>query len=303
MPTEDETSRPSMPRITVIIPTYNWSSVLPYSIGSVLRQTFSEWELLVIGDACTDDSEAVVERMRRDHPEQRIRWINLPVNAGNQFGPNNEGLRQAQGEVVAYLGHDDLWLPHHLACLLAAVDSGADVAHSVVKWVFPNGHSPAFFLPQHCVSPSSVMHRRGKIAGLGGWRDYREIEATPDTDLWERAREGGCRFRFVPRLTVIKFPASARRDVYKVRPCHEQAAWFERIGRESDLEAVELTEMLCAAANALHRPPTSIYVEIGNLLFKEAPKRLGKKLQRSLAGGKGAQVEAWRVFKGLERKP
>src|SRR5262249_29306735 len=46
-----------MPQVTVIIPTYNWSAVLPYSIGSALRQTFSDFELLVIGDGCTDDSE------------------------------------------------------------------------------------------------------------------------------------------------------------------------------------------------------------------------------------------------------
>ena len=99
------------PRVTVIMATYNWSAVLPYSIGSVLRQTFTDFELLVIGDGCTDDSEQVVTSIG----DPRVHWINLPRNTRHQSGPNNEGLARARGEFIAYLGHDDLWLPHHLA--------------------------------------------------------------------------------------------------------------------------------------------------------------------------------------------
>ena len=85
------------PPVTIIIPTYNWSSVLPYSIGSALQQTFSDFELLVIGDGCTDDSESVVKAIG----DERVRWINLPINTGHQSEPNNEGLRQACGEFIA----------------------------------------------------------------------------------------------------------------------------------------------------------------------------------------------------------
>jgi GT2 family glycosyltransferase len=81
------------PRVTVIIPTYNWSSVLPYSIGSALRQSFTDLEVLVIGDGCSDDSEQVVAAIG----DPRVRWINLPANSGHQSAPNNEGLLQAQG--------------------------------------------------------------------------------------------------------------------------------------------------------------------------------------------------------------
>src|SRR5213593_1427755 len=79
------------PSVSVFIPTYNWSTVLPYSIGSVLRQTFTDFELLVVGDGCTDDSAEVVAAI--DDP--RVRWINLPANSGHQSALNNEGLRQA----------------------------------------------------------------------------------------------------------------------------------------------------------------------------------------------------------------
>lgn len=106
--TESTITKPSL---TVVISTYNWSTVLPFAIGSVLRQTFIDFEVLVVGVGCTDDSQAVVESIQ----DERVRWINLQSNSGHQSEPNNEGLKQARGELIAYLGHDDLWLqPHHL---------------------------------------------------------------------------------------------------------------------------------------------------------------------------------------------
>lgn len=99
------------PRVTVIIATYNWSSVLQHSIGSVLRQTFTDFELLVGGDGCTDDSEAVVAAIN----DRRVRWINLPSNTRHQSGPNNEGLRQARGEIVQEIPYT--WIPKGAAML------------------------------------------------------------------------------------------------------------------------------------------------------------------------------------------
>jgi len=85
-----------LPLVTVIIPTFNWSTVLPYCVGSVLRQTYQNFEVLVIGDGCTDDSGVVVTAVG----DARVRWVNLPANSGHQSGPNNEGLRQARGEFI-----------------------------------------------------------------------------------------------------------------------------------------------------------------------------------------------------------
>ena len=76
-----------VPRVTIIIATYNWSSVLPYSIGSVLRQTFADFELLVVGDGCTDDSAEVVAAIG----DPRVQWINLPENSRHQSGPEQRG--------------------------------------------------------------------------------------------------------------------------------------------------------------------------------------------------------------------
>lgn len=270
-----------MPRVTVIIPTYNWSSVLPYSIGSALAQTFVDFELLVIGDGCTDDSADVVARIA----DSRVRWIDVP-RSGHQSGPNNEGIRQARGEWIAYLGHDDLWLPHHLEVLVAAMERGAALAHTLVALVPPDGNDVTIAAARWR-PPSSVMHRRDVVLAAGGWRDFRNLRVTPEEDLWARVEASGARVELVPRLTVIKFPASWRRRVYRERPSHEQAQWLERIRREPDLEVVQLASFV-----ARQKPA-----------FAERARRLLTKPSLWLAfvwRRKGARVRAWQRYKGIE---
>ena len=133
------------PLVTAVIPTYNWSSVLRCSIASALEQTLTDLELLVVGDACTDDTEEVVAGYAAT--DERVRWINLPRHVGTQAGPNNEALRQARGRFIAHLGHDDLWLPHHLEVLvdaLAGATGGTSTAHARVALVNP-GRKPFVF--------------------------------------------------------------------------------------------------------------------------------------------------------------
>jgi len=299
------------PRVSVIIATYNWSAVLPYSIRSALGQTLSEIEVLVVGDGCTDDSEAIVAAVG----DPRVRWINLATNTGNQFGPNNEGLRQARGEYIAYLGHDDLWLPHHLACLVAALEAGADLANGMVAFVPPSpedasaayersadpllvttGYRPGRWLP-----PTGVVHRRSVTTSLGGWRHYRDLIVFPEVDLWQRAAAAGFTFAFVPRLTAVKFPAMWRSNIYQIRPCHEQAAWLKRIQEEDDLEMTELAQMVLTAKQAL-KP--KFYRALWAELFQATRLRLVGRAARLLkpAPTKGGFIDRYRKLKGLPKR-
>ncbi len=297
------------PRVTVIIPTYNWSSVLPYSIGSVLWQSFRDFELLIVGDGCTDDSEEVVNAIT----DPRLRWINLPVNAGHQSAPNNEGILQARGSIIAYLGHDDLWLPHHLEVMVAAIDAGADIAHSIVHMIDAEGNilppprGLLRFEPGLSLPPSGVVHRRIAAERVGGWRDYRTLSLDPETDLWHRMHQVGFTFQCVPRLTVVKFPASGRKDIYKKRSSHEQRQWADRIRNEEDLEAVEMGKLLIAADVKL--PPVLISVAFRALLGRMSPGSIGWRLLFSIRSllslgrlqppENGAGIRRIRQFKGM----
>src|SRR3954470_10399390 len=116
----------SSPAISVVIATYNRSRALGHAIESVFRQTFTDWELIVVGDACTDDTAEVVARYASADP--RVRFVNLERNWGEQSAPNNVGRALARALLIAYLSHDDIWLPHHLkACSEALAVTGADL--------------------------------------------------------------------------------------------------------------------------------------------------------------------------------
>ncbi len=284
----------AVPRVSVVIATYNWSSVLPHAIASVLRQTYADFELLVVGDGCTDDSEAVV----RATGDPRVRWINLPVNSGHQSTPNNEGLRLATGDVVAYLGHDDLWLPHHLEAGLRTLDAaGADVSYSLVACIGPEGQfvAPSVPRPSHRLysPPSGMMHRRHVTDRIGGWRPYRELRTTPDVDLWQRAAAAGCVFAPVPRLTALKFPASWRKNVYRIRPSHEQAEWLSAMAADDHLEQRLLVDALVA-----ERPGAVSYRHLLRQLARETVARLRRPSVLPWRR-RGGNIDAARAFKGL----
>jgi GT2 family glycosyltransferase len=290
------------PRATVIIATYNWSTVLPYSIDSVLRQTMRDFELLVIGDGCTDDSEKVVA----DINDPRVRWINLPKNTGHQAGPNNRGLQEAKGEFIAYLGHDDLWLPHHLQCMTDALDeTGAGVAHSLLIRILPGRETgaPVFPMPEHGMGgpPSCIVYRRGVTEKIGGWGDYRRLNVAPETDLFRRAQAAGFPVTFVPRLTAIKFPASQRKGVYRDKPSHEQAAWLEQMKSDPDFEATQLVRLIMADEAARAMPARKLI----RILAHELKERLRWRLTRRSGftaifwSAKGAGIDRQKKFKGL----
>jgi len=282
-----------MPRVTVILPTYNWSGVLRFAIASVLRQTFTDFELLVIGDGCTDDSAQVVT----EAGDPRVRWIGLPENTGHQSGPNNVGLREARGEIIAYHGHDDLWLPQHLAVMVEALGStAADLAHSLCLLVPSEQESGWLLVPQpelgSYAPPLCVIHRRSLTERIGGWRSHRELGTTPpDVELWRRAAALGATLTLVPRLTGVKFPASVRRDVYRTRPHREQEAWTARIASDPDLEVHLLAEAVTARSSLME---SWSYRELLRGFLRQTARRVRTRLRF-----RSESIEAIRRFKGL----
>ena len=98
------------PIVSVVLPVYDRSRTVGEALDSVLRQTFADFELIVVDDGSTDDLVAVLGRFE----DPRIRRIRHPTNKG-AAAARNTGIRAARGRYVAFLDSDDAWLPTKLA--------------------------------------------------------------------------------------------------------------------------------------------------------------------------------------------
>jgi glycosyltransferase involved in cell wall biosynthesis len=115
------------PRVSVVIPTYNRAHLIGESIQSVLTQTFRDFELIVVDDGSSDDTETVVRRFG----DPRIRYT-YQENKGIS-GAQNTGIRTAKGGYIAFLGSDDLWLPALLQLEVEILGSNPDVGLAYAK--------------------------------------------------------------------------------------------------------------------------------------------------------------------------
>jgi len=214
---------------------YNSSARIVPTLRSALAQTYPRHEIIVVGDCCTDDTGDVIRANFGD----RVRWINLKRNVGSQSGPNNRGIRAARGTHVAYLGHDDIWSPHHLAALadtIAASDPDFAVSGAIyhtpagtdlycVTGLFDDSSAASIqFFP-----PSSFAHRRAIVDRIGRWGDPAELRDPVDADLLLRAVRSGCSFASTKRITVHKFAAGHRYLWYRFPSSAEQEAMLEAL--------------------------------------------------------------------------
>jgi glycosyltransferase involved in cell wall biosynthesis len=193
------------PLVSVILPTHNCAGILPYAIQSALYQTFTDFELWVVGDGCTDNSEEVVKNF--DDP--RINWLDLPKAPGIGYANRNVALRKSAGQYIAYLAHDDIWLPDHLELLFnRIVKEKKDFVYSQTANVSPYGiiSISHFNLGNpECLkdflafraSPrlSSIMHHKSCLDKYGYWSE--SIKFGADVELWVRFYKAGKHMNFI----------------------------------------------------------------------------------------------------------
>lgn len=210
-----------MPRVTVIVATYERPALLARCLAAVRAQTASDWEALVVGDRCgPGTAEAVAAQ-----GDGRIRFVNLPRRCGEQALPNSVGLQLARSPAVAFLNHDDWWLPDHLERGLAALD-GAEICTTgaaFAQWAPPPGpgvasgvaiveRTPegrrleqAFGAARFLFEPvSSWLARTEAARRVGPFRPGALTARVPVVDWLLRAWRAGLAHADEPRLTVIK---------------------------------------------------------------------------------------------------
>lgn len=243
------------PDISIITATYNRSNILKHTIESVRAQKCRHtWEQWVIGDACTDDTVAVVAGFK----DPRIRFHNLSQNVGEQSGPNNAGFGLSRGKFIAYVNHDDLWFHDHLARAMEVAESdGVDGVFTMGLALDSDGSvrlmgasRTGMYHPNMAIPASLWVMRREVIAALGGWRSCRKTYISPSQDFLVRAWKAGFQIRMVPAATVVCIESGLRKDSYAERQEAEHVEAARRMKADQEYREALLLAALQAAEGA-----------------------------------------------------
>jgi len=201
--------------VSVVIPTYNRAHLLARAIHSVLTQTFSDFELIVVDDGSTDHTVEVVQSVR----DPRMRLVRLDRNCGAGRA-RNAGIQAARGEWVAFLDSDDEWLPRKLELQMARLYSCDDRRSTVVycpcdqydgstKRTIPSPgelHEGDIFdhllMNRRPPTASAFIVKRSPLLAVGGFDEG--FPASHDIDLWLRLAQSSNHFVAVREVLVVK---------------------------------------------------------------------------------------------------
>jgi glycosyltransferase involved in cell wall biosynthesis len=237
-----------VPSISVVIPAYNRAETIRLAVGSVLRQTVRDLEVIVVDDASSDGTVAVLEAI----DDARLRVIRHGTNAGGAAA-RNTGIRAATGEWVAFQDSDDEWLPLKLERQLAALARiGGDAVGvycgmiilgrperqgldpgGVSYWPNPRIRPKSFegqlyrtlLVSGSLISTQTFMGRRKALLEIGGFDE--SLKALQDWDCFLRiAKLGPIAFEPEP-LVIQRFSGNSLTRTTRNR-AHAQAAIIEK---------------------------------------------------------------------------
>lgn len=275
------------PLVSIIVATYNSSYVLRYAIQSVLKSTFQDWEMIVIGDCCTDDTEQVVNSFL----DARISFQNLDENSGQQAKPTNAALKKVRGKYIAFLNQDDLYFSDHLSHCVKEIEStnsdflvtpAVKVAPSNPEEITYGSYRAEMYAvhPNEELSPiifsiASTWFVRKSIADqLGPWKLESELFVTPSQEWLFRAFKKRVTFFFPKRVGLLIIHSAERKGFYLENKSFEHDYFFSKLN-SPELKA-ELLEKAAIQSSARHN---HLIHNIPHSLFK---RMLGAPFQRLL---------------------
>jgi len=194
-----------MPQVSVIIPAYNQGSYLAEAVESVLAQTYSNWEIIIVDDGSTDDTAVVAQSFS----DARIRYV-YQENRGLS-GARNTGIRHANGQCLTYLDADDRFLAQKLELLVKKLQEDATLGFVAGQAVPIDEHgnqigkvfkkrppeNPAHWLLGNPLHVGSMMVRRSWQERVGYFDE--NLRSYEDWDMWLRLARAGCQMGWIPR--------------------------------------------------------------------------------------------------------
>lgn len=191
------------PLVSIILPTYNRRKMLERAIESVFEQSFTDWELIIIDDASTDDTQEKMSEL--DSREEKIRYMRIPRITNKGISEYlNIGLRNAKGKYIARIDDDDYWChKDKLKLQVEFLDNNPDyvVVGGGVILVDGNGDElfrylkketdeeiRSFALFSNPFTHATVLFKKDLALKLGGYKCIKHVE---DMELWLRMGKHG----------------------------------------------------------------------------------------------------------------
>ncbi len=250
-----------MPLATILIPTHDHGPTLRYAVRSALNQTVRDVELFIIGDGVPEHARRIIHQLAA--ADRRVRFFDHSKHESRGEPYRHAALQAARGRVVCCLSDRDLWLPDHVARMLALLEN-ADFANTFSVHVLPGGHLQIFpvdlsresFRRLHlqgvnrvafsCAAHTMAMYRRLPY----GWR-ITPKGAPTDLYMWQQfLAQPDCRAASGLRPTAITFPSPPRLGWSAERRLAELEHWAQRIEdetgrREVVIELLEAGQREC----------------------------------------------------------
>lgn len=193
---------------SVIIPTYNRSSLLVKCLESLCAQTFKSFEVIVCDDGSTDNTSTVVESFK-NKLDIRYFWNE---NWGGPARPRNVGIQNSKSDWICFLDSDDWWYPKKLEEIYPFT-AISDVIYHDLQAFSPDGigvvisgrtlSSPAFIdllSKQNALPNSSVCVKKALLEMINGFTERRDFIAIEDYDAWIRIAAISDRFTYLPKI-------------------------------------------------------------------------------------------------------
>ena len=200
----------SSPLISIIMPAYNSESTIAPSIDSVRSQTLQDWELIIIDDNSSDNTDKIVRPYLID---ERIILINLQQNQG-VAAARNTGISESKGKYITFLDSDDLWMPEKLEHQIAFHRKNPDLHMSytdyeIIGEISESSSSLKKQMKDHnkiksgvpriyyenMIGILTVMAEKKILVDLGGFDT--SLQGTEDHDLWIRMAKAGYHFGYI----------------------------------------------------------------------------------------------------------
>jgi glycosyltransferase involved in cell wall biosynthesis len=204
------------PIVSIILPTYNGAKYIKRAIDSVLSQSFSDWELLIIDDGSTDNTEEIIkEYTKKDY---RIIYLKNEKNLGIQK-TLNRGLRLAKGEYIARIDDDDIWIdkdklkkqvdfldknPEYVLVATRVIykdENGIEIKKSPSTET--NKEIQEVIFSRCCFTHSAVVFRKNIILSLGGYSEDEKVKHSEDYDLWLRVCSSEYKTYILPGFSIV----------------------------------------------------------------------------------------------------